>query len=214
MDINLLTNQFTVFSALALNENIVHIASLFDEQYNRESIYNPAGASIYIFTKIDNSFRIEFAENRIDCFYSNDATDESNLKDFLVLINKISKSIPLRITRIAINYAWWIFDEEAKYLNTFNKHLNLNLGDAEELTLTTNNRKELAGINFNIITTIQNNIVQNKLTFENKNGLAFYIDINNVPVKELDIPKIESLFFSILTVLNERVSFCKDLINA
>ena len=87
------------------------------------------------------------------------------------------------------------------------------MGDAEELLFRINNKQQLKALLFNVITTIKSGIVQNQETFENRKSLQFHLDINNVPVELIDSSEIESYFNEMLNMLNQRISFCKDLIN-
>ncbi|MDE5943415.1 MAG: hypothetical protein K2H30_04320, partial [Clostridia bacterium] len=128
-------------------------------------------------------------------------------------INKINSIAPLKLTRLAINYIWFEFDENAELLKKVYDHINFDLGDTEELLLRTNNRQQIKALTFNVITTIKSGTVQNQLTFENRKSLQFHLDINNVPVELIDSSEIDSYFKEMLNTLNQRISFCKDLIN-
>lgn len=211
---NLLSYQLTVFANIDIDRIIVDIAKIYPSNFIRGRSINPlTGFNSYTLSMNNNSIRLELSSMRIDCFYDNTVDDP--IKDFILRITQINEIQELNITRIAINYVGYRLDEDNALINKFSNALNLNefWGDTNELSIRSNNRKEILGLIFNFITTIQNGPIQNKNTFVNQKSIILHIDINNVPVTKLEFNDLENYFNQMENSLKKRLDFCKGIID-
>lgn len=210
MEFTMMLFQLTVFSEL--NRDIAKSFVLsFDESYTKVATDSILQKSPWFrITAQDQSFSIDVAENRIDCYYRE--FSEKSYSNFINIVKMIQLANP--ITRIALNYSNFIKDEEGLEKNKFNKYFNFynNYGEAEEILFRINHQKELETLKFNIITNCQSGIVQNSQTFENVKCLIFHYDINNVSVANIDQSKLEKYYQLMDIELKRLIQVEKDLL--
>lgn len=193
MDKNTISFQLTIFTKLDI-ERAKSITLSFNANYNKISLPTSINQpTLFSITAKDQTEQINISTERIDYFYRNyNPSYISKFVDFVVN----NKDKIGDITRIALNYSYFINDETGKQKNKLNNYHNFFkvYGDAEEIYFRLNNPKIIDGLLFNIITECQSNIVQNSQTFENIKCIVCHYDINNIATQKIDIDSIPSFF--------------------
>lgn len=190
---NTISFQLTIFTKLDI-ESAKSITRSFSVDYNKISLPTSNNQpTLFRITAKDQTEQINISTERIDYFYRD--YNPSNISQFVDFIANNKDKIT-DITRIALNYSYFINDETGEQKNKLNHYHNFYkvYGDAGDIYFRLNNPKIIDGLHFNIITECQSNIVQNNQTFENIKCIVCHYDINNIATQKIDIDSISSFF--------------------
>lgn len=208
----LVSFQVTAFTNLSV-DSAKAFAKSFGPEFNKQALPATPFAETPLFRVManDKSQTFDISQKRVDCFYSE--YSEKNIKDFVVKLGQIPDLG--KISRLAINYTGFVADENEKVILNLNEKFGFKklFGNAYEFMFRTNNRREILGLIFNEIVECQNSIMQNSLTLDEVKSVTFHFDINNVPVEDISIEKIESLFDSMNKELIEKINTCYGIVN-
>ena len=208
----LVSFQMTAFTNLSVDSAKAFAKSLGPD-FNKQAIPVTPFAETPLFrvTANDKSQSFDISQKRIDCFYSEYA--EKNIKDFVAKLRQIPDLG--KISRLAINYTGFVPDEDEKVILNLNKKFGFEklFGDTCEIMFRTNNRKQILELTFNEIVECQNSIMQNSSTLDEVKSVTFHFDINNVPVDEIKIEKVESFFDLMYKELEEKINTCCGIVN-
>ena len=190
MEEKILTCKFSIFGDFrqAIQE-ISTISSFFDDEYKRDNVpinqmrqfQNGQIAPVYVplYSFSSKQILISIIDNRIDFDFSN--LDEAPINIISEKINLFAKYLD-SINRIAINYSYFIEDNNKQYLKEFSKSLSLfkKTECLQELFIRQNKISIIDDVKFNNLVTIQYGTIVDKLTFSNMNGIILSLDFNSV----------------------------------
>ncbi len=148
------------------------------EDYLRTKTNGPM--PIYNIETKDRSKRYSFSNGRFDAFYKKDES-EKNLEDFLVVMKCIYSVIKFNIYRYALNYS--SVSEELSLSKRLLENYNIsNMGNCQEFAIRYNDINIFENYKINLITSINDGLLQDEISFENKKVIVFALDINNSPL--------------------------------
>lgn len=208
----LVSFQMTAFTNLSV-DSAKSFAKSFGPEFNKQALpVTPLVATpLFRVAANDKSQTFDISQKRVDCFYS--VYSEANIKDFVAKIKQIQNLD--KISRLAINYIGFVADEDEKVISNLNEKFGFKklFGDACEFMFRTNNRKQINELTFNEIIDCQNSIMQNSLTLDEIKSVTFHFDINNVPVEDVGIENVETLFNLMNAELKEKIDTCFGIVN-
>lgn len=202
--------QLTVFTNLTIDDAKM-LAKSFDQSYKKMALATVAlpNAPWFRITNLNQSVNIDLSNNRIDYYYLN--ISEEKITEFLDFINNSGQV--RNISRLAINYNYFIADEDNIYKKKLNDlFFSRFFGDVEELLFRVNNQKKIYDLLFNVITDCQNAIAQNNQNLDSTKCIMFHHDINNISTDNIEKDKLLGYFTKMLKELNTLIEKINGII--